>query len=216
MEFGAPHHLDHSQFNFSHHINEMSFGPHYPGLLNPLDKTTSSTEANFYKYQYFLSIVPTIFTKRRVSTTSGILDPAAIPQPATLDLQPDLQRDKDGMIRHHVNPKANVDTKSIFTNQYAATSQSHEIAPQMIPGVFFKYDIEPILLIVSEQRSSFLALVVRLVNVISGVIVGGGWAFQITEWAYDVWGRRRSRSSSNYMGIGHRSNGSLDAKHGID
>ena len=216
MEFGAPHHLDHSQFNFSHHINEMSFGPHYPGLLNPLDKTTSSTESTFYKYQYFISIVPTVFTKRKVSTASGILDPAAIPQPATLDMQPDAKRDKDGMVRHHANPNQGRDSKSIFTNQYAATSQSHEITPNMIPGVFFKYDIEPILLIVSESRSSFLALLVRLVNVISGVIVGGGWAFQITEWAYDVWGKRRSRSASNYMGIGHRSNGSLDAKHGID
>ena len=216
MEFGMPHHLDHNQFNFSHHINEMSFGPHYPGLLNPLDKTIANTKTNFYKYQYFLSIVPTIFTKRKVSTSSGTLDPAAIPQPATLDLSPNAKKDKDGIVRHHANPNAKSDAKSIFTNQYAATSQSHEITPQMIPGIFFKYDIEPILLIVSESRSSFLALAVRLVNVIAGVVVGGGWAFQITEWAYEVWGKRRARRDSYYGGIGHRANGSLDAKHGID
>ena len=35
MEFGAPHHLDHASFNFSHHINELSFGPHYPQLMKP-------------------------------------------------------------------------------------------------------------------------------------------------------------------------------------
>ena len=209
MEFGQPHHLDHKTFNFSHHINELSFGPHYPNLLNPLDKTTAATEANFHKYQYFLSVVPTIFTKRRVATKSGTLDPAAIPQPATLDLQPDSHKDKDGRVQHIANPQAGQDSKSIFTNQYAATSQSREVNPNTIPGIFFKYDIEPILLIVSEQRSSFLGLVVRLVNVISGVVVGGGWMFQLTEWASEVYGRRR-RGSAIPVG-----NGVLDGKHGL-
>lgn len=193
MEFGMQAHLDHGRFNFSHHINELSFGPHYPNLLNPLDKTSDTTEAHFMRYQYYLSIVPTIFTKRRVSTRSGSLDPAAIPQPPTLDLTPNTHKDKDGVVRHVPNPNAGSDSKSIFTNQYAATSQSREVPGNTVPGVFFKYDIEPILLIVSERRSSFLGLIVRLVNVISGVIVGGGWMFQLTEWAADVWGRRRLR-----------------------
>ena len=210
MEFGAPHHLDHNSFNFSHYINELSFGPHYPALLNPLDKTTSATKDNFYKYQYFLSVVPTIFTKRRVSTKSGTLDPAAVPQPATLDMAPDATRDKDGVVKHIANPNAGQDSKSIFTNQYAATSQSHQVTPNTIPGIFFKYDIEPILLIVSEQRSSFLGLLVRLVNVMSGIVVGGGWMFQLTEWASEVYGRRRARGMSG-IGMG---NGVLDGKHG--
>ena len=201
MEFGAPSHLDHNTFNFSHHINELSFGPHYPNLLNPLDKTTSSTPLNFYKYQYFLSVVPTIFTKRKVSTSSGTLDPAALPQPPTLDLQPDTKRDKDGFVRHHSNPKAGSDSKSIFTNQYAATSQSREVPSNTIPGVFFKYDIEPILLIVSERRTSFLGLLVRLVNVVSGVIVGGGWVFQLSEWGYEQMGKRRRGWSVTGKGV---------------
>ena len=208
MEFGAPHHLDHAQFNFSHHINELSFGPHYPHLLNPLDKTTSETTENFYKYQYYLSVVPTIFTKRRVSSRYGTLDTAAIPHPPTLDLQPDVKKDKDAIVRHHSHPKAGYDRKSIFTNRYAANSQSREISPNTIPGVFFKYDIEPILLIVSEQRTSFLALIVRLVNVISGVIVGGGWVFQLTEWAYDNWGKKKRMRGWSVTG-----NGVLDGKH---
>jgi endoplasmic reticulum-Golgi intermediate compartment protein 2 len=206
MEFGQPAHLDHNAFNFSHHINELSFGPHYPNLLNPLDKTSASTEAHFYKYQYFLSIVPTIFTKRRITNAAtGTLDPAAIPQPPTLDMQPATKRDKDGTIHHIANPKMNTDSKSIFTNQYAAQSQSHEVSHNTIPGVFFKYDIEPVLLIVAEQRPGLLALLIRLVNVISGVIVGGGWLFQLTEWAYEVWGRRRRQSTLG--------SGVLDGKH---
>lgn len=212
MEYGLPQHLDHGTFNFSHHVNELSFGPRYPNLLNPLDKTSDTTEAHFMRYQYYLSIVPTIFTKRRVSTKSGSLDPAAIPQPPTLDMTPNTHRDKDGIVRHVPNPHSGGDSKSIFTNQYAATSQSREVPTNTVPGIFFKYDIEPILLIVSEQRSSLLGLLVRLVNVISGVIVGGGWMFLLTEWAYEVWGRRSRRSNTGFGVINGDMNGDLDHK----
>ncbi len=167
-------------FNFSHLINELSFGPHYPNLLNPLDKTTSTTPANFFKYQYYLSIVPTIFTR------SSQLIADNIPAPSSID------------------PR---DTNTIFTNQYAATSQSHLVGTNYIPGIFFKYDIEPILLIVSERRGSFLGMVVRVVNVISGVLVGGGWIFQLSGWASEVWGRRRRGSTD---GVLHGRHASVD------
>ncbi|KKA24394.1 hypothetical protein T310_1579 [Rasamsonia emersonii CBS 393.64] len=61
QDMGA--HLDHKTFNFSHMITELSFGPHYPSLMNPLDKTIATTDTHYYKYQYFLNIVPTIYSK---------------------------------------------------------------------------------------------------------------------------------------------------------
>lgn len=215
VEWGAQKHLDHGSmciwlpcltkqmlisaaFNFSHYVTELSFGPHYPSLLNPLDKTISTTSAHFYKFQYYLSIVPTIFTKRRVSTKSGSLDPAAIPQPPSLDLVP--LKSKDGKeVSHVINKLRKADPKTVFTNQYAATSQSREISENNIPGIFFKYDIEPILLIVAEQRSSFLSLLVRLVNLVSGVLVGGGWMFQLSEWLGEVMGRKGRRRSGGVL-----------------
>jgi endoplasmic reticulum-Golgi intermediate compartment protein 2 len=190
--------LIYAAFNFSHYITELSFGPHYPSLLNPLDKTISTTPAHFHKFQYYLSIVPTIFTQRRVSTRSGSLDPAAIPQPPTLDLVP--IKDKDGKeVSHVLNKLSKADSKTVFTNQYAATSQSRAVAENTVPGIFFKYDIEPILLIVAEQRSNFLALVVRLVNVVSGVLVGGGWLFQLSGWMGEMMGRKGRRSSGGVL-----------------
>ena len=75
----------------------------------------------------------------------------------------------------------------VFTNQYAATSQSGSIpeSPNLVPGIFFKYNIEPIMLLISEERSSFLVLVIRLINVASGVIVTGGWLYQMYDWLSD-------------------------------
>jgi hypothetical protein len=217
MEFGGQQHLGHESFNFSHYINELSFGPHYPSLLNPLDKTGDMTEAHFHKFQYYLNIVPTIFTSRRVSTPSGALDPALLPQPPTLDMTPhhpaantkssfffsSNKSPTQQPITHipisQSTTSGKKDHRSIFTNQYAATSQSREVAGNTIPGIFFKYDIEPILLIVSARNGSLLALLVRLVNVVSGVLVGGGWCFQLWDWV----------GHSGILGRGRRGSGGL-------
>ncbi|EEH50048.2 uncharacterized protein PADG_06127 [Paracoccidioides brasiliensis Pb18] len=169
FEFGE--HLDHHAFNFSHMITELSFGPHYSTLLNPLDKTMSTTPFNFYKYQYYMSIVPTIYTR------AGTVDPYSqvLPDPST------------------ISPSQRKNT--IFTNQYAVTSRSHELPDVQfhVPGIFFKYNIEPILLIISEERGSLLALLVRLVNVMAGVVVAGGWLFHLSTWATEFISRRRRK-----------------------
>ncbi|KAG4031756.1 hypothetical protein MFRU_008g01180 [Monilinia fructicola] len=160
-EFGQ--HLDHTAFNFSHIINELSFGPFYPSLLNPLDRTISGTPNHFHKYQYFLSIVPTLYS----------LSPSAFSPSSS----PTLLR----------------------TNQYAVTSQEHIVGERSVPGIFFKYDIEPLLLAVEESRDGFLRFVVKVVNVVSGVLVAGHWGFTITEWALRVWGRRSASGRGKGM-----------------
>jgi hypothetical protein len=149
-------------FNFSHIVSELSFGAFYPSLLNPLDRTVSGTPNHFHKFQYFLSVVPTVY-----SIDSGY--------------------------QH----------RTVFTNQYAVTEQSHIIGEFAVPGIFFKYDIEPLLLTVEESRDSFLRFVVKVVNVFSGVLVAGHWGFTLTEWAVALWGRRRRRSEGVLHGREH-------------
>ncbi|KAL3422554.1 hypothetical protein PVAG01_06710 [Phlyctema vagabunda] len=158
QEFGS--HLDHSVFNFSHIVNEFSFGPFYPSLLNPLDKTFTTTPNHFHKFQYFLSVVPTVYSV-------GSLD--------------------------------SMSSRRIITNQYAVTEQSHLVGERSVPGIFFKYDIEPVLLTVEESRDGFLRFVVKVVNVFSGVLVAGHWGFTISEWAVGVWGRRRRARSEGVL-----------------
>lgn len=149
-------------------INELSFGHHYPSLMNPLDKTIAESETHYYKFQYFLSIVPTIYSRSRRSFES---------------------------LAQAFN---NHGSSFVATNQYAATSQHGALpeSPMLVPGIFFKYNFEPILLIVSEERASFMSLLLRVINTVSGVLVTGGWLYQMTSWAGDVWGRRKSRMAS--------------------
>ena len=157
-------------------INELSFGPHYPTLLNPLDKTISIADTNYYDYEYFLSIVPTIYSKSSSSLNAYIAS---------------LGKKKDKNL--------------IFANQYAATSQSRPVPESInvIPGVFFKYDIEPIMLLISEERSSFIVLLIRLINVASGVIVTGGWLYQMYGWFVDSFLKRNRTGRSKMDGVLH-------------
>jgi len=181
MEF-TPH-LDHNKFNFSHVINELSFGPFYPGLSNPLDNTRATTEFHFYKFQYYTSIVPTIYTTdahnlKTLSPPKSILE-------GSQDVTP-----------------LSYSSQTVWTNQYAVTEQSHSIGEGLVPGIFVKYDIEPLLLLVSEEWGGFFPLIVRLINVVSGVLVAGTWCWQLSDWAFDTFGKRDGRAREGFLGTG--------------
>ncbi|PNS16413.1 hypothetical protein CAC42_147 [Sphaceloma murrayae] len=195
MEFGQ--HLNHDVFNFTHQINELSFGPFYPKLTNPLDNTRASTDQHFYKFQYYVSVVPTIYTtdskaleRLRVETSPGSSD----------DALKELQRGW-----------AMRGGKTVFTNQYAVTEQSHAVPEHAVPGVFVKYDIEPILLTIAEEWDGWLAMVVRVVNVVSGILVAGGWAFQMSEWGREALRKGRRRADS-FGGVLHGRSASMEEK----
>lgn len=49
--------------NFTHVIQELSFGDFYPFLDNPLDATGKVTHDNLQTYKYFAKVVPTEYTK---------------------------------------------------------------------------------------------------------------------------------------------------------
>lgn len=108
--------------------------------------------------------------------------------------QPDTQH---ASLTHDPNRNSK---HTIYTNQYAVTEQSHEVAESLVPGIFFKYDIEPILLTVAEEWGGFLGLLIRCVNVIAGILVAGGWLVSMLDWAGEVTSRRRRRSDSGLIG----------------
>lgn len=59
--------------------------------------------------------------------------------------------------------------------------------------------MEPILLSIEESRDSFLRFVVKIVNVVSGVLVAGHWGFTLSEWFTEMLGRRRRRKSEGVL-----------------
>lgn len=57
--------LDNDIYNISHKINKLAFGDYYPGVKNPLDGVQWVQGAQSGIYQYFLKVVPTIYTDIR-------------------------------------------------------------------------------------------------------------------------------------------------------
>jgi hypothetical protein len=104
--------------------------------------------ADFFKFQYFLSIVPTFYHSKIIG-------------------------------------------RSLLTNQYAVTEQSHSVTKQQVPGIFFKYDIEPLSLRIDEQRPPLIQFLVRLVNIIGGVMVSGNWIYKVGEALAEYFLRKR-------------------------
>ncbi|CAA7401714.1 unnamed protein product [Spirodela intermedia] len=49
-------------FNISHKINRLTFGEHFPGVVNPLDGAQWVQQSQHGVYQYFIKVVPTVYT----------------------------------------------------------------------------------------------------------------------------------------------------------
>lgn len=56
-------HVDRESLNFTHSINELSFGEFYPYIDNPLDGTAQVSHVHMQSYNYYLSVVPTVYKK---------------------------------------------------------------------------------------------------------------------------------------------------------
>ncbi|KAG8493951.1 hypothetical protein CXB51_011279 [Gossypium anomalum] len=50
------------RFNLSHTINRLAFGDYFPGVVNPLDGVQWMQKQPIGMYQYFIKVVPTMYT----------------------------------------------------------------------------------------------------------------------------------------------------------
>ncbi|WOL15927.1 hypothetical protein Cni_G24709 [Canna indica] len=53
------------RYNISHKINKLSFGKEFPGVVNPLDGAQWKQGGSSGMYQYFIKVVPTIYSDIR-------------------------------------------------------------------------------------------------------------------------------------------------------
>lgn len=120
--------------NFTHFINEFSFGTFYPYIENALDFTSQRTNENRHTYHYNLKIIPTVYSK----------------------------------LGHEID-----------TTQYSV--RMFETSNKYVPGIFFKYDFDPLKMSVVERRLSFFQFVIRLVTIIGGLWVIAQWLYKIMD-----------------------------------
>ncbi|KAI7907957.1 endoplasmic reticulum vesicle transporter-domain-containing protein [Cokeromyces recurvatus] len=152
-------HTSHNLLNFTHRIDEFSFGQLYPNLVNPLDDSIEISETPFEMFQYSISVVPTTY----------------------------------------IDHKNNI----LLTNQYAVLDFHKQFQDgRAVPGIFFKYDIEPISVQISESRQqSFLHFMVRLCGIIGGSAITVGAIYRLVNFII-TGGKEDSKlytSTQNFM-----------------
>ncbi|EJU05029.1 DUF1692-domain-containing protein [Dacryopinax primogenitus] len=77
----------------------------------------------------------------------------------------------------------------VKTNQYSVGSHMQHIQHgRGTPVIFFKYDLEPLSLIVEQRTTTLIQFLIRLVGVVGGVWVCAGWAVKVGNKGLEVAG----------------------------
>lgn len=79
-------------------------------------------------------------------------------------------------------------SKPLETNQYSVTHYTHvyKNPHEGIPGIFFKFDLDPMLLSIHQRTTSLAALLIRCVGVIGGVFTCATYFVRASMRAVDV------------------------------
>ncbi|KAF5379677.1 hypothetical protein D9615_005802 [Tricholomella constricta] len=78
-------------------------------------------------------------------------------------------------------------TSPVHTNQYSVTHYTRVLEHNRgTPGIFFKFDLDPLSLTIHQRTPSLLQLLIRCVGVLGGVFVCMGYAIRITTRAVEV------------------------------
>jgi len=68
----------------------------------------------------------------------------------------------------------------LITNQYSVT---HYVRPVIhghgTPGIFFKFDLDPLAVEVNQRTTSFIQFIIRVIGVVGGVWVCFGWGLKV-------------------------------------
>ncbi|KAN0113791.1 Endoplasmic reticulum vesicle transporter domain containing protein [Russula decolorans] len=72
-------------------------------------------------------------------------------------------------------------SEPLHTNQYSVTHYERQVSHQGVPGIFFKFDIEPVRLTVIQRTTTFGQFFIRWVGVVGGVFVCASWAVRATN-----------------------------------
>lgn len=99
--------------------------------------------------------------------------------------------------------KSSATSRAIVTNQYAVTELLQDMTNRVSPpGLFFKYDIEPVALTITDARLPFSQFLMRLVNIIGGVVVCTGACYRMGESLLSrIFGRRFQSENDAKEGI---------------
>jgi hypothetical protein len=120
--------------NLSHVITEFSFGKYFPEITQPLDNSFEIT----HDRKFFFSLDVT-----RVTFADFIAYQYYLRVVPTT----------------YIAPRS----EPLHTNQYSVTHYERQVSHQGVPGIFFKFDIEPVRLTVIQRTTTLGQFFIRYV-----------------------------------------------------
>ncbi|MBA0741174.1 hypothetical protein Gogos_014344 [Gossypium gossypioides] len=161
-------------------IHDLSFGPKYPGLHNPLDGTVRILHETSGIFKYYIKV--------SISRNELLyLDISVHPSDVftTLQIVPTEYR----YIWKEVLP-----TNQFSVSEYFSPMKEYD---RSWPAVYFLYDLSPITVTIKEERRSFLHFITRLCAVLGGTFALTGmldrWMYRIIEEVTKASGTRAYR-----------------------
>lgn len=172
---------DAMNFNASHVIHELSFGPKLKRILqsNVLDgvsKYVTEDNGGTGLFQYFIKIVPTIYKKEEPSNTieTNRFFYTERYRPLMKHL---IDEDHYELGNRKSEPEKNWGyggAKVAGADAHHA-HHSHSVMNAILPGVFFIYDIYPLAVEVSHERVSFTHFIIRIMALVGGIYTIMTW-----------------------------------------
>ncbi|GAA5833166.1 hypothetical protein JCM5353_009048 [Sporobolomyces roseus] len=155
-------HTDHALMNLSHVIHEFSFGPYFPRIVQPLDNSVELTEHRKSLCLFF-------------NVHGSKLELTRIPPFIDFHI---FQYFLSVVSTTYVDARRRI----MQTNQYSVTDMDRVTEHgRGVPGIFFKYDIEPMSLTIRERTTSLIQFLVRLAGIIGGVLVCSDYGFRTAD-----------------------------------
>jgi hypothetical protein len=172
---------DAPNFNASHTIHELSFGPGDDSPLNGVTKVVGPEHGTTGLFQYFIKVVPTSYKDMKASVMSE--RDQELPS-----LYEEVENHPDGVLETNryyyterfrpllkellieVQDEANSVAQAPAGDAAHQSHQKHHAAQNAIlPGVFFMYEIYPFAVEISPNRVPFTHLLIRILATFGGV-----------------------------------------------
>ncbi|KAF8177113.1 hypothetical protein K438DRAFT_1978762 [Mycena galopus ATCC 62051] len=143
--YSSHEHVDHKLMNLSHVITEFSFGPYFPDITQPLDNPLEVTH----------ELIP---PRRPHDLHRPALGPAAYEsvQCRVEAAAAAAAADEDADTESYLTPYTSDVAHPVVTHYTRVLSQHSGT-----PGIFFKFDLDPMSLTIHQRTSTFLQLVIR-------------------------------------------------------
>jgi endoplasmic reticulum-Golgi intermediate compartment protein 3 len=163
-----------NKFNVTHTIHYLSFGDPYPGMKNPLDNAFKPVlEGTTGVWMYYIKVVPTVYdTTGEISAEFSL---SAGQSGGGGSASSSASSASSAVAKHAVSTAKKNKDAAIKTNQYSVTSQYRPAfllgqRMNVIPGVFFVYDISPFMVTVTRHSNSLGQLLTSLFAILGGVL----------------------------------------------